>query len=187
MQVAERVEKVETASPEARFLEVLNTYRSGVYGYLARAGLDAATRDDVFQDVFLKVHKALPKYPTTDPIRPWLFTIVSNTVRDHFRKQKVRSIVAASTEAVERRGDDKSASSEAVAEAKKTVAWLEEALLKLPIEQREVVLMVSVEGMKLGEVAKVLDIPEGTVKTRLRRARIALTQGLQKRRNEVNR
>ena len=53
--------------------------------YLVRAGVAEADRDDLFQAVFLRVHKAAGSYQPSRPLAPWLFTIVANVVRNHFR------------------------------------------------------------------------------------------------------
>ena len=73
------------------FAQLMNTYANSIYGYLARSGIQPADRDDVFQDVFEKIHRASETAMPTGAVRPWVFTIVVNTVRDSFRRAKVRS------------------------------------------------------------------------------------------------
>ncbi len=63
------------------FPALLEAYRRPVYGYLVRSGVAEANRDDIFQNIFLKIHAAARSYDPTRPLRPWLFTIVANTVR----------------------------------------------------------------------------------------------------------
>ena len=58
------------------------------------------------------------------------------------------------------------------------MAWLEQALPRLPLEQREVLLLASVGGLRLQDIATVLDIPLNTVKTLTRRARLSLAKAL---------
>ena len=68
-----------------------------------------------------------------------------------------------------------------MAQARETLAWLEEALAVLPAVQREVVLSTTVLGLRQEDVAQALNMPLNTVKTHLRRARLALAQGLARR------
>ena len=81
----------------------------------------------------------------------------------------------------DREAPDLNPNGEQVAEARETAQWLEGAIAKLPLAQREVVGLVCAEHMKQSEVAEVLRIPLSTVKTLLRRARIALAQQLARR------
>ena len=67
------------------FEALLAAYRRPIYNYLVRTGVAAADRDDIFQNIFLKVHRAAQSYQSSRPLRPWLFTIAANTVRTHFR------------------------------------------------------------------------------------------------------
>lgn len=61
-----------------------------VYGYVRRLVQDEAVAEDLTQDVFLHVHRALPSYDPQRELEPWLFTIAANKVRDHWRKRARR-------------------------------------------------------------------------------------------------
>ena len=67
------------------FGELMNAYQAPLYGYLVRCGVPAASRDDVFQEIFVKVHLAAASYQPSRPLRPWLFTIAANSVRNYLR------------------------------------------------------------------------------------------------------
>jgi RNA polymerase sigma-70 factor (ECF subfamily) len=161
------------------FGELLAAYRAPVYGYLVRSGVENAVRDDLFQEVFMKVHAAAPNYQPSRPLAPWIFTIVANTVRSHFRKHKVRGQVWSKDPAPEVAGREPDP--EELATAGETAAWLTRAIEELPLPQREVVLLCCVEGMSGLETATALGIPANTVKTHLRRARLALARDLARR------
>lgn len=165
------------------FPALLAAYRRPVYSYLVRNGVAEADRDDLFQSIFLKIHAAAQSYDPARPLAPWLFTIVANTVRNHYRAQAVPQAVplAAVSDAESRDPSDlpdPNPGPEHIAEARETVAWLEEALLALPPVQREVLLLVAVAGLRQQDVAHSLNLPLNTVKTHLRRARLALADGL---------
>lgn len=157
------------------FAELMNAYQAPVYGYLLRCGVKPANRDDVFQEIFVKIHLAAASYQPSRALRPWLFTIAANTVRNHLRDEGLRrgaGDVRADSRASEDHGP------QALAEIGETLAWLEQALPRLPFEQREVLLLGSVGGLRLQDIATVLEIPLNTVKTLTRRARLSLAKAL---------
>jgi RNA polymerase sigma-70 factor (ECF subfamily) len=161
------------------FGELVQAYRAAVYGYLVRCGVEASSRDDLFQEIFLKIHGAAKSYAPERDLKPWLFTIVANTVRSHFRKKKVESLVFTGAAPAEPRSD--APTLEQVTEAKETAAWIETALERLPLPQREVVVLACVEHLSMRDVADALELPVNTVKTLLRRARLTLATELARR------
>lgn len=158
------------------FPALLQAYRRPVYNFLVRHGVAADERDDVFQIIFLKIHTAAASYDPTRPLAPWLFAIVANAVRNHFRDQPIPFEATASDGLLE--APDPNPGPDQVAQDRETVAWLEGALDALPLAQREVLLLTTVIGLRQQEVAQALSLPLNTVKTRLRRARLALAAGL---------
>lgn len=164
---------------EEAFAELVARYRAPVFSYLVRCGVAPDDRDDLFQDIFIRVHRAAATYDVGRPLHPWLFTIVANTVRNHLRRQRVRSLVGSVEESVEPTAGDPGA--ERVAEARQTMAWLEGQIGRLPLARREVLILASVENLPLQQIAGVLGLPLGTVKTHLRRARLALAEALARR------
>ncbi len=69
------------------FSQLVERYRRPVFGYLVRCGIAEADRDDLFQEIFIKIHQRAGQYDTERPLHPWLFTVVANTVRTYLRKQ----------------------------------------------------------------------------------------------------
>ncbi len=161
------------------FPALLEAYRRPVYGYLVRSGVAEADRDDIFQSIFLKIHAAAQSYDPTRPLGPWLFTIVANTARNPFRSQAVPiSLVPRDDPLDPLDPPDPNPGPEHMAELRETIAWLEDALLALPLAQREVLLLITIVGLRQQDVANSLNLPLNTVKTHLRRARLALAAGL---------
>ncbi len=161
------------------FPALLEAYRRPVYSYLVRSGVAEADRDDIFQSIFLKIHAAAESYDPTCPLGPWLFTIVANTVRNHFRAQALPFTTVPRDDPRDPHDPpDPNPGPEQIAEARETVAWLEQALLALPLAQREVLLLVTIVGLRQQDAANSLNLPLNTVKTHLRRARLALAAGL---------
>lgn len=141
---------------------------------VARAILgNAADADDAAQDGFLAALKHLGRYDPTRPFGPWLMRIVANAARDRWRRRKVRSAEAISpTLPAGQPGPDRTAESRLFDEA------LRSALDRLPEQQRLAVVLFDVEGYTHREIARILDIPEGTVRSHVFHARRALRKAL---------
>ena len=168
---------------ETAFAELVAEYRAPVYSYLVRFGIASETRDDLFQDIFLKIHRAAGRYRTDRPLQPWLFTIVANTVRNHLRARRVRELVHAPAKPTQDPVSEE-ADGERVAAARQTLAWLEGQLDTLPISQREALQLCCVQEIPQIEVASILGVPVNTLKTRLRRGRLALARAMARRKGE---
>jgi RNA polymerase sigma-70 factor (ECF subfamily) len=178
--ISDRVllERHRRGDPDA-FPALVAAFRAPVFGYLTRCGVASADRDDLFQEVFLRVHRAAGPDGTselpTGPVAPWLFTIAVNLVRSHFRKTSVRKVMTLDAEAGTTTASDATPPDRAL-ESREKIAWLEAAMAKLPLEQREALVLSTIEGLEIAEVAAALDVPADTVKTRVRRARLALAE-----------
>ena len=166
------------------FAELVARYRRPVYGYLVRCGVDEAVRDDLFQEVFAAIHRAAASYDVERPVKPWLFAIVANVVRSNYRKMRGRERAAPPPD---RTRPDTAPDSLELIEARETAAWLEKAIGALPWSQREVVVLCCIEQLAQEEVAAALGAPVNTVKTHLRRARIALARALARRQSALRR
>ena len=158
------------------FAALLGAYRRPVYSYLIRWGCSQDVADDMFQDIFLKIHAAAATYQPSRPLKPWIFTIVVNTVRNNFRAQSVRNVVLheADLSTVSKGGNP----TQTDVAARRLVRWVECAITTLPAAQRDVLVLTTIDGMQHNEAAEILGLPVNTVKTHLRRARIALTKRL---------
>ena len=170
------LQRHQDGDPDA-FALLVAQYRRPVYSYLIRCGVTAEDRDDLFQAIFLKIHRSAGQYQPDRPAHPWIFTVVANEVRTYWRRRKVRALVFATADNP-KEPEDPAPDGQRTAEARETVAWLEEEIRQLPLAQREVLILASLEGRPLGEVAEVLGIPLNTVKTHLRRARLSLSERL---------
>ena len=159
---------------QSAFPALLTAYRRPVYAYLVRAGIGEADRDDLFQEIFLRIHRAAGEYQPSRPLAPWLFTIAANTVRNHFRDSagaEVRSIEGQDSVLADPGPDP-----ERAAAARLTLDWLEAAIQALPAIRRHVLLLICVVGLSQAEVAAALELPVNSVKTHLRRARLRLAR-----------
>ena len=170
--------------PDA-FAQLMHCYRAPVRNYLLRCGIDAATCDDLLQEIFAKIHAAAGDYQPHRPVRAWIFTIAANTARSHFRHRKVEQRLFAGGEVERGVGDELSSLS--LAQTQETLDWLATEAAGLPLPQREVLVLCCIEQLEQREVAEILAMPVATVKTHLRRARLQLAKALARRRLRTQR
>jgi RNA polymerase sigma-70 factor (ECF subfamily) len=165
-------------NPEA-FSKIVARYRRSVFSYLVHCGVPEADRDDLFQEIFVRVHRRARSYEPSRPLHPWLFTVVANEVRSYFRRQKRRLFFFGGPPPSD--VQDASPDGEALASSRETAAWLEKAIRALPLAQREVLVLATQEGLPLSDIASITGLPLNTVKTHLRRARLRLMDGYERR------
>jgi RNA polymerase sigma-70 factor (ECF subfamily) len=166
---------------EQAFGKLMQAYRKPVYSFLVRNGLDQHNRDDVFQEIFLKIHKAAHTYQANKPLSPWIFTIAINTIRNFKRQhQPLALCVDAAAEII----DDQPSPSQ-TAQLDETIDWLETAIIQLPEAQANAFALIIIEGMKIKDVSDVLGLPINTIKTQLRRARLNLMSAFQSHSNKT--
>lgn len=144
---------------------------------LTRAPADA---EDLVQETYLKAFRAAESFEPGTNLRAWLFTILHNTARNRFR-DRARDGVSVDTEMAERAADASIAAEPGGAVTPETLLLretlgpeLRAALDALPEAFRQVVWLRDVEEFSYAEIAKMLDVPLGTVMSRLSRARRAL-------------
>lgn len=134
---------------------------------VARAVLqDPDDADDAAQDGLLAALVKLDQYDTSRPFGPWLMRIVANAATDRRRRRKVRSAVSLDEELVAG-----GARPDVVAEREILLVRLRESLAELPERRRIAVVLFDVEGYSHAEIAQVLGIPEGTVRSEVFHAR----------------
>lgn len=151
---------------------------SMVYGML-RNREDAR---DVTQEAFVKAYQNLHSFRLESSFYTWLYRIAMNLAIDFVRKRKRRKTTSFEEDIAAREGDGTIAeihhsdSPSRSLERKQLYARIMDAIDKLPEDQRQVVLLRELEGLSYKEIADVMDIPEGTVMSRLFYARRKLQQ-----------
>jgi RNA polymerase sigma-70 factor (ECF subfamily) len=165
--------------PEA-FGALVRRYERELYGYLRRYLGDAELAEDVFQNTFVQVWVKLDQYEAGRPVRPWLYTIATHQAIDALRRASRHAAVSLEQQVgagpdgelrslldlIEARGGepiDDAQREEARQAVRRSVDLLPEFL-------RQVVILAYYQGLKYSDVAAVLGIPVGTVKSRLHSA-----------------
>lgn len=145
---------------------------------LKRFGLSLSRRGDIADDlVQITVEKAILNHAGFDGssrLEPWLFRIMRNAWIDMIRRTRTQGQQVDVFEIPESLPTDSSAQ----IEARLMLQSVQEAMTTLPDEQREILHLVCIEDMSYAEAAEILDIPKGTVMSRLSRARLALSEKL---------
>ena len=163
--------------PDA-FETLVRRYRPELLPYLIRFVRSRAAAEDVFQETFLQVHLSADRFDVSKRFKPWLYTIASNKARDHLRKAKRRRTVPLSA-SVGRDGDGPAfvdlmdsglPRPVDVADDRDMAGRVREAVDTLPDHLREVLLLAYFEQFAYREVAEMLGVPLGTVKSRLHAA-----------------
>jgi len=173
---------------EAAHRELITRYERPVFSLVFRMVRDRELAEDLTQDVFMKVLSHLDRYRAEFKFSSWLFKIANNVAIDHLRKRQLVTVSihgsphATTPDAVEASGFDISDESENALDemaAKELGTAIERAIAALRPEYRSCILLRHVEGRSYEEIAHTLDLPLGTVKTYIHRARYALRQALE--------
>jgi RNA polymerase sigma factor (sigma-70 family) len=160
-----------------RFALVFDRHGAHIHRYLARrVGQQAA--DDLVGETFLTAFRKRSRYDTSYPdARPWLYGIATNLVGQH-RREELRRYRLAKLVGPDRFGADHADRVLAEVTSQSMRAVLGDALVGLAPGDRDVLLLIAFEELTYEEVARALDIPLGTVRSRLHRARSQLRDAL---------
>jgi RNA polymerase sigma-70 factor (ECF subfamily) len=168
------------------FGALVRRYERELYGYLRRYLGNADLAEDVFQNTFLQVYIKVGQYQPGRPVRPWLYTIATHQAVDALRRGGRRPALSLE-QAGEPGGDGEANGLAAALEGRdpgpfEAAAEIERgelvraAVERLPDFLRQVLLLAYFQGLKYREIADVLDIPVGTVKSRLHAALVKLQE-----------
>lgn len=162
------------AGDQTAFATLVRRYQGLVFALCVRLLGDRDAAEDITQEAFIRAYLSLDRFRGTN-FRAWILRIAHNAALDHLRAARRHPHLP-----LERAPEHPSQNEPALqVEQHGLVAALEAALAALPTEQRAVVVLVDVEGLSYEEAADVLDVPVGTVKSRLARARVRLRASLE--------
>jgi RNA polymerase sigma-70 factor (ECF subfamily) len=133
---------------------------------------------DALQNAFIKTFEALTRFDLKRPFGPWFFQILRNQCRDMLRSRQARFKVEALDERLELRPASAEGGPERTRQRSAAREMLWQALEHIGEEHREILVLKELQGFRYTEIAQILDIPEGTVASRLYHARRALKDAL---------
>jgi RNA polymerase sigma-70 factor (ECF subfamily) len=165
---------------EAAYRELIRRYQRPVFSLIYRMVRDRELAEDLAQETFVKVLNAVESYRPEFKFSSWIFKIANNTAIDHLRRRSLDTLSldgsphAATADAVEATTLQISDGAESALEevtARELGTQIEQAIAALRPEYRACILLRHVEGRPYEEISEMLDLPLGTVKTYIHRAR----------------
>ena len=174
----------------AAWQDIVQQFHRRIYNICYRFSGSPDDASDLAQEVFIKMYRTLSTFDTTRAsFMTWVTTVTRNLLVDHFRKGKYDRVTDSldATPGNQEDGltladqlEDKSASPETKVRSQETQKLVHEALRRLSPELREAVILRDLQDMDYKDIAKVLNVPEGTVKSRINRGRTELARLLQR-------
>ena len=178
------------AGDAAAWQEIVQQYNRRIYNICYRFSGSPDDAADLTQDVFIKIYRTLGTFDGTKAaFMTWVTTVTRNLLVDHFRKGKYDRVTDSldATPGNQEDGlsiadqlEDQRVSPEQRVQSQETQKMVQEALQKLSPDLREAVILRDLQDMDYKEIAKVLRVPEGTVKSRINRGRTELARLLQR-------
>jgi RNA polymerase sigma-70 factor (ECF subfamily) len=179
----------------AAWQEIVQQFHRRIYNICYRFSGSADDAADLSQEVFIKMYRTLNTFDTSRAsFMTWVTTVTRNLLVDNFRKGKYDRITDSldATPGNQEDGltladqlEDGAASPEARMRSQETQKLVHEALKRLSPELREAVILRDLQDLDYKDIAKVLNVPEGTVKSRINRGRTELARLLQRNYRQV--
>ncbi len=167
------------AGEDAAFRELVDRYKNELYAFLRRFLNRQDLVEDVFQETFLQLFVSKDSYDTSRPLRPWLFTIAANKAKDALRKQQRKGAISIGTIA---NSEDMSfddvlnilSCDNTVPydnlKKEETARQVRQIIADMPENLREILILAYFNQFSYKQMADVLSIPIGTIKSRLHTA-----------------
>ncbi len=174
---------------DAAWESIVTTYTRRIYNLSYRYVNRRDEAEDMTQEIFIKVYQNLKSFRAdSGSFQSWILKVGRNLIIDHYRQAR-RYQQAGGSEELETLNlkDDTVPNPHRAAEQTEAARFLSEGLQSLPPELKEAVILRDLEGMPYQEMADLLGIPEGTVKSRINRGRLELAKLLTKRRAQLGR
>lgn len=167
---------------------LLNSYTGRIYNMAYRYTGRFDISEELTQEIFLRIYENLDSFrPESGSLRNWVMRVGRNLIIDHYRATKKDKQVAGSEELEVLDFDEPTGSTSPFENLylKERAEFLMSGLRELTPELKEAVLLRDIEGLTYQEIADFLEIPEGTVKSRINRGRIELTKVMQRKKSEM--
>ena len=173
---------------EVAYRELIRRYERPVFSLVFRMVRDRATAEDLSQETFIKVLNNIDKYVPEFKFSSWLFKIANNLAIDHLRRRRIQTVSmdgapdATTASQIEATSFELASHGESALdelEARELGSAIERAIAALRPEYRSCIMLRHVEGRSYEEIAATLDLPLGTVKTYIHRARHELRRALE--------
>jgi RNA polymerase sigma-70 factor (ECF subfamily) len=172
---------------DAAWETVVYVYGRRIYNLSYRYTNRRDEAEDLTQEILIRIYQNLKSYRSeAGSFQSWILRIARNLIIDHYRQTRKYQQAGGSEEldAMNIR-DDKVPNPERAAEQTEASRFLQYGLQALSPELREAIILRDIEGMAYQEIADLLSVPEGTIKSRINRGRLELAKLLMKRRSQI--
>jgi RNA polymerase sigma-70 factor (ECF subfamily) len=167
------------AGDEAAFREIVNRYKNGLYAFLRNFLNQHDLIEDVFQETFLQLFNSMESFDTSRPLRPWLFTIAANKAKDALRKQQRTAAISVGSiadsqdmsfdDVLNALAADETMPHEELEDGE-VATQVRQVIANMPENLREILILAYFNKFSYKQMADILSIPIGTVKSRLHTA-----------------
>ena len=166
---------------EQSYIELVNRYKDRLINFVFRLVNDRDQSEDIIQDTMLKLYTHKHYYKNIAKFSTWIYTIAGNFAKTELRKKKTRKVTNNSQLGPEDRDYDPPSNDpnpEKLVESEFINTKIHEAIKRLPDHFRAVTVLRDIEKLPYDEISNIVDVPLGTVKSRINRARIQLQKDL---------
>lgn len=169
---------------KSSFEELMKKYNKRIFGYIYRMVRDEETAVELTQDFFIKIYKVMAKYNFEYKFSTWAYRICYNLVIDHVRKNQayVDSLDGDTVTPKQMMESENYVSEDGfevlAREEVREYTWA--VVDRIPLKYRELILMRYLQGMKYDEIAEITELPVGTVKNRIFKAKELLKMEIEK-------
>jgi RNA polymerase sigma-70 factor (ECF subfamily) len=179
------LDKLKKGDPES-FNELVTLYRKKVYNLALRMSGSPDDAVEISQEVFLKIYRSIRNFREEASLSTWVYRITSNVCIDEIRKQKNRKLlyvddsIKSEDGELKRELEDHNLQPSEIAEKNELKKAVTDGIQSLSEEYRTVIVLRDIHGLSYDEISRITGCPEGTVKSRISRARSALAGILKK-------
>ena len=166
---------------EQAYIELVRRYRDRLMTFVFRFLGDMELSEDIVQDTMIKVYTHKHYYKEIAKFSTWIYTIAGNLAKTELRKRKRRKVTLLSQMNTDDRKYEIPSTelqSEDIVQGEYTERFIQKAILQLPLHFRTVVILRDIQELSYEEISKIVNVPLGTVKSRINRARLQLQQTL---------
>lgn len=179
----ELVKKVKNGDADA-FEQIIIKYEKKIFGLIYNMLRNENEIEDVAQEVFIKVYKNLDKFNGDSSLYTWIYKIATNLCLDQIKKRKeviyIDEKLQLNDGEVEFQIPSDEKLQDEIYEQKELKQKLESCIDKLPEKQKAMIVLRDIKGLSYDEIAEILDLKLGTVKSQINRARLKLKELLEK-------